>query len=71
MTVFKHCKELAVVPVYYKTKIKLMPKHKKQKTTCVGTFNIYIYYDDFLKIPSTLTSYLNSNGPNPCTKKWG
>lgn len=47
MTVLKHCKELAISSCsVLTTKIKLMPKHNKQKLLCVGMF-IYT----FLSIP--------------------
>lgn len=47
MTVLKHCKELAISSCsVLTTKIKLMPKHNKQKLVCVGMF-IYT----FLSIP--------------------
>lgn len=47
MTVLKHCKELAISSCsVLTTKIKLMPKHNKQKLLCVGLF-----VDTFLSIP--------------------
>lgn len=43
MTVLKHCKELAISSCsVLTTKIKLMPKHNKQKLLCVGMF-IYTF----------------------------
>lgn len=47
MTVLKHCKELAISSCsVLTTKIKLMPKHNKQKLLCVG-----MLIHTFLSIP--------------------